>query len=536
MATLQPVKRQSGNPFGLDANVSSILRILVLLAVDISVGWFIYQAITLGFTTLAVVLVIVLLMINVVTLLERFSPVRWMVVGLSFMIIFVVYPIFFTVYVAFTNYGDGHLVTREQALAQILDRTYLPETGRSYSWTAFRSPEGEYALWLLDANGDGLLARPGLPIEEVTPGQDGVGELDANGIPLTIEGYNRLNTIQASTDPNIKSIQFGDEEEGFTVQIRSNAEAGELVPRYTYNEEDDTLFDNQTGVLYANVDGTFTSTVNSRDQIRPGFRAFIGWENFRQFFGNPALQGPLVRILIWNFAFPLLSVFSTFALGLAIAIMFNQADFPFKRIIRSFLLIPYTIPGLITIIIWRGMMNPELGVINRTLNDWFSISIPWTTDANWAKIAILLVNLWLGYPYFMLICSGALQAIPSDLYEAAEVDGANIWQQFRRITLPLLLVAVGPLLIASYVYNFNNFNLIYLFIAGGPPIVNATAQAGHTDILISYVYKMAFEGGGRGVQYGLASAITIVIFFVVGALTLFQFRFTNMWEEVSENV
>jgi ABC-type sugar transport system permease subunit len=135
----------------------------------------------------------------------------------------------------------------------------------------------------------------------------------------------------------------------------------------------------------------------------------------------------------------------------------------------------------------------------------------------------------------MLVSSGALQSIPADIYEAAMIDGATGWERFRRITLPLLLVAVGPLLIASYIYNFNNFNLIYLFIAGGPPIVGATTQAGHTDILLSYVYKLAFESGGR-VQYGLASAISIIVFAIVGTITLLQYRLTNMWEEVSENV
>jgi ABC-type sugar transport system permease subunit len=200
------------------------------------------------------------------------------------------------------------------------------------------------------------------------------------------------------------------------------------------------------------------------------------------------------------------------------------------------LLIPYTIPGLISIIMWRGLLNAEFGVINRFLESMFGWAPPWTIEPFWAKAAILLVNFWLGYPYFMLITSGALQSIPSDIYEAAMIDGASSWQRFRHITLPLLLVAVGPLLIASYVYNFNNFNLIYLFIAGGPPIVGASTQAGHTDILISYVYKLAFESGGRGVQYGLASAISIIVFIIVGAITLAQYRFTNMWEEVSENV
>ncbi len=532
MATVQPAKRQNGNPFGLSGSFSSILRFLVLITIDISAVWFIAQTIALDFIPLAVVLSIVVLMVNVVLLLERFSAVRWMVLGLSLMVIFVIYPIFFTVYVAFTNYGDGHLVTKDQAIEQISTRLYLPEEGKAYTWTAFRSPENEYALWLIDEAGVGRLAIPGEEIREVSPGEAGVGELDANGIPETIEGYNRLNAILAATDQNLPNILFG--VEGQTVQVRSPSEAAELVPLYVYDEAADALIDQETGTVYTNVDGTFIS--DRGVDLRPGFRATIGWENFTEFFTSPALRGPLVRILIWNFVFPILSVVSTFALGLAIAIMFNEANFPLKRTIRSFLLVPYTIPGLITIIIWRGMMNPEVGVINRTLENLLNVSIPWFTDANWAKIAILLVNLWLGYPYFMLICSGALQAIPSDLYEAAEVDGANIWQRFRRITLPLLLVAVGPLLIASYVFNFNNFNLIYLFIQGGPPIAGATTRAGHTDILISYVYQLAFSGGGRGVQYGLASAITIVIFFIVGALTLFQFRFTNMWEEVSENV
>jgi ABC-type sugar transport system permease subunit len=216
--------------------------------------------------------------------------------------------------------------------------------------------------------------------------------------------------------------------------------------------------------------------------------------------------------------------------------MFNDKEFPFKKLIRSLLLIPYTIPGLISIIMWRGMLNSEFGVVNRFLESWFGWAPRWTTEAIWAQAAILLVNLWLGYPYFMLVTSGALQSIPSDIYEAAMIDGATGWQAFRRITLPLLLVAVGPLLIASYVFNFNNFNLIYLFIQGGPPIAGAATQAGHTDILLSYVYKLAFESSGRGVQYGLASAISIIVFLIVGAITLLQYRFTNMWEEVSENV
>jgi ABC-type sugar transport system permease subunit len=289
----------------------------------------------------------------------------------------------------------------------------LPEEGKSYAWTAYKSEDGQYALWLQDADGNTYLARPGEEIIPGVSGQDGVGELDSDGIPVSIEGFQTLNAIQATTDQELPNIQFG--VPPTTVQIRSPSEAAELKPRYTYDEAADTMLDLQTDTVYENVEGTFTSAAG--DAIIPGFRANIGLGNFREFFASPAVRGPLVRIAVWNFIFPTISVLSTFALGLAIAIMFNQPKFPLKKTIRTFLIIPYTIPGLITIIIWRGMMNPEVGVINRTLVDLFGsgAAIPWFTHAPWAKIAILIVNLWLGYPYFMLICSGALQSIPSDL-------------------------------------------------------------------------------------------------------------------------
>jgi ABC-type sugar transport system permease subunit len=336
----------------------------------------------------------------------------------------------------------------------------------------------------------------------------------------------------AAIDQDLPNIKFGLEGDQ-TVQIRNPSEAAELQPLFKYDEATDTMVDQSNGDVYYNEEGTFSSRTGKT--ITPGFIAIIGIKNFQDFLTSPALRGPLVQIMTWNFIFPTVSVLSTFFLGLAIAIMFNDADFPLKKLIRSLLIIPYTIPGLISIIMWRGMMNAEFGIVNKILNDIIGTAPRWTTDPFWAKTAILIVNLWLGYPYMMLVCSGALQSIPSDVYEASVIDGANPWQTFRRITLPLLLIAVGPLLIASYVFNFNNFNLIYLFIQGGPPIPSAATQAGYTDILISYVYKLAFESSGRGVQYGLASAISIIVFFIVGAITLLQYRYTNMWEEVSEN-
>jgi ABC-type sugar transport system permease subunit len=516
-----------------ESPLSRLIRVLLLVVFDAGAFWFISNALSRGFDQLVVVIGVIVVILNLIFLIPQAYPFRWMAIGLSFLILFTVYPMIFTIYVAFTNYGDGHLLTKEQALPLIQKTTYLPESGKSYSWTAFKSSSNEYILWLINPEGETFLAKPNAEIVPAKPGDPGIGEADNKGIPVSIEGYQRLNPLVAATNQELTQIKYGLEGQK-AVQVRSPNEAAELEILYKYDEATDTIVDQSNGDVYTAIDGTFTT--KDGKTIKPGFRTTVGLKNFVDFATSPALRGPLVQIVTWNFIFPTFSVLSTFALGLAIAIMFNDKDFPLKKVIRSLLLIPYTIPGLISIIMWRGMLNSEFGVINRWLIELFNWAPRWTTEEFWAKVAILLVNLWLGYPYFMLVTSGALQSIPSDIYEAAMIDGATGWQAFRRITLPLLLVAVGPLLIASYVYNFNNFNLIYLFIQGGPPIPGASTQAGYTDILISYVYKLAFESGGRGVQYGLASAISIVVFFIVGMITLFQYRFTNMWEEVSENV
>lgn len=502
-----------------------------LIALDASAVWFLSRIVSLGYYPLAAATLLILIVVNIILLRRKAYPIRWMVVGLVLMALFTIYPIFFTIWVSFTNYGEGHLITKEQAIEQILGAKYLPETGRAYSWTAFKSSEGDYVLWLQDTAGNGYLATPGEPLAQPQPGESGVGDFDDQGIPVSIEGYSRLNAILATTDQNLTEILFG--EAGNTIQIRSPREAAELLPLYEYDPERDAMVSQETGVEYQNIRGVFAAPDGA--QLRPGFVASIRFANFQEFFTSPALRGPLVRIIVWNFAFAILSLLLNFSLGLAIAIMFNDRYFPFKKLIRSLLIIPYTVPALLTILIWRGMLNPELGVIDRALEAMIGWAPPWFTDQWWAKMAILIINLWLSYPYFMLICSGALQAIPEDYYAAAQVDGANGWQRFWQITLPLLLVAVGPLLIASFIFNFNNFNLIYIFNAGGPPMAGTPTPAGHTDILISYVYNLAFTAS-RGVDYGFAAAITMVIFFIVGALTLFQFRYTNMWEEVSENV
>ena len=531
MGTVDPALKQKKGLTGSTTVSSLVIRLVLLALIDGLAIYLVVQLLGNDSLWLAITLGVIALFANIVILRNDMFPIRWMLLGLALMTLFAVYPILFTVRISLTNYGFGHLVTKDQAISQLEKVKYLPEGAGAYTWTAYVSEDGDFALWLQSDDGSVFLAKKDTALVAAQPGEEGVGDLDGDGIPIAISGYERLNRLSVLRYlEELGQISFGEGEQ--IVKVQSMDSAAELQQRYVYDEESDTFTDEKTGIIYRPVDGTFTA--NNGDTLPGGFWEVIGLQNFADFFASPAITGPLFRIVVWNFAFAFLSVGLTFALGLAIAMIFN-VKMPGRKVIMTLLLIPYTIPSLISIMVWRGMLDPELGIVNKVMESLINWSPAWFTNPWWAKAGILLVNLWLGYPYFMLVCSGALQAIPKDIYGAAEVDGANMWQRFFRITLPLLLVAVGPLLVASFVFNFNNFNVIYLFIAGGPPIAGAATNAGHTDILISYVYNLAFAGG-RGAQYGFAAAITMVIFVIVAVMTLIQFRYTQMWEEVSENV
>jgi ABC-type sugar transport system permease subunit len=492
----------------------------------------IYGLLDMGNVPLAVVLGIIAFGATIIFFVPRFYPIRWMVPGLAFMILLVLYPIYFTVSNAFTNYGDGHLYAKQQSINLITARKYVPAEANVYRWEVMQADDGRYALYLTrEVNGvlEAAFAPEGDPIEVVA-------EPTAEA-PETYNGFRLLTGADRTTALGlIQNAVFGLDDD--TVGIRTRREAARpLKDRFVYDPATDTITDQTDGRVYVanNELGQFVPQDGQGDPLAPGYIVGVGLNNFVRFISDPGLRGPLIDIFVWTVVFSLFSVLSTFALGLMMALILNSPYIIGRKVIQSLLIIPYAIPAVISIMVWRALLNQNFGLINKTLMDLGLVSqgIPFLTDAAWAKFSILLVNLWLGYPYMMLICSGALQAIPSDVYEAAAVDGARPWQAFRSITLPLLLVTVGPLLIASFTYNFNNFLLIDALTGGNPPIPGSPVQAGYTDILISYTYRLAF--GNRGADYGYASAITLVIFALVALVTVFQTRFNNQWEKVIDN-
>ena len=306
--------------------------------------------------------------------------------------------------------------------------------------------------------------------------------------------------------------------EGGVITPQGYTTAIELIPTLTYDAATDTFTSVSTGATYIDGGtGNFVNSTNPEDVLLPGWREYVGFENFINVFTDEQIRDPFISVFIWTFIYAIASVFLTFMVGLSLAIVLNRPGMRGQRIYRALLVIPYAVPAFLSILVWAGILNDDFGALN-SVTGW---TIPWLFDPFWAKVSVILVNVWLGFPYMFLVSTGALQAIPSELQEAARVDGASSFSVWRRVNMPLLLVALAPLLIASFAFNFNNFNGIYLLTGGGPSM-QGSEVAGATDILISYTYKIAFSAG-QGNDYGLASAISIYIFLIVGTISAVSF-------------
>lgn len=253
---------------------------------------------------------------------------------------------------------------------------------------------------------------------------------------------------------------------------------------------------------------------------------WVGFNTFKQIFTVDIWRSTFFDVLGWTVIWTLVASTLSIAIGIFLAIVVHQKDLKFKKFWRTVLVLPWAVPGFVTILIFAGMFNDSFGAINNVLLHSLGIkAIPWMTDANWTKVALLFIQSWLGFPYIFVVTTGVLQSIPEDLYEAALMDGATAWEKFRNITLPFILTQMAPIIITQYTFNFNNFNIIYLFNNGGPAVANSTA--GGTDILVSWIYKLTMQSS----QYALAAALTILLSFFVILIALIQFRRTNSFKE-----
>ena len=276
-------------------------------------------------------------------------------------------------------------------------------------------------------------------------------------------------------------------------------------------------------IVYTVVIAFTDYTMYSQGHIK-----FVGFANFIE-----VLTGPFKEVFLpvfgWNIIFAVVSTAGTFFLGLIVAMAVNNPNIKEKSVYRAILIIPWALPATVGILSRQGLLNGSYGAINNLLLNLHLISnpIPWLTDPTWARVALIIVNIWLGFPYMMNVCLGALGAIPDSYYEAADVDGASKWLQFRKITLPSLAQISYPLLISSFAFNFNNFGSAFLITKGGPPRMS-TQFAGYTDILASVNYKLSTQFG----RFEIASAISIIIFLILGTISYYQMKLSGQFEEV----
>lgn len=246
---------------------------------------------------------------------------------------------------------------------------------------------------------------------------------------------------------------------------------------------------------------------------------WVGLDNFKNLFsfGTVGFGSTFFTVLLWTVIWAFFATFLNYFLGMAVAILINKKGIKFKKLWRTILIITIAVPQFVSLLYVCRMFTPD-GIVNGYLLRWGVIdsAIPFWTNKTLARIMIIIINLWVGIPYVMLICTGLLMNISADLYESARIDGANSFQMFRRITLPYMLFVTGPFLLTQFTGNLNNFNVIYLLTQGGPTSTALTGGAGYTDLLVTWLYKLTINS----TDYKMASVIGIMVFVVTAVISL----------------
>ena len=447
---------------------------------------------------------------------------RYLFPGVAGMLLFVAFPLAYTVQIGFTNYSSANLLEFERARDFLLAQTTADEA-HAFDVTLHADGAG-YRLLLSPRQGGASFVTPALPLRGAAPAPvlalQAADTAPALGEPLA------LREVIALRDALMPLRLQGPE--GKLLRYAGLREFAPLEPLWTAtaaNPADGALTQTATGVVYTpNRSSGFFETATG-ERVSPGFKVGIGFANYSRMLFDADIRGPFVSIFVWTVAFAALTVVFAGGLGLSLAVLLNWEALPRRTLYRTLLFLPYAVPGFISILVFKGLFNQNFGEINGLLNSLFGVRPAWFADPLLAKAMLLIVNTWLGFPYFMILCAGLIKTIPADLYEASAIAGARPLDNFFKITVPLIIKPLTPLLISAFAFNFNNFVLISLLTDGRPDILNTKLPAGTTDILVSYTYRIAFTDAGQ--NFGLAAAISTLIFILVAVMALLQLRATR---------
>ena len=332
------------------------------------------------------------------------------------------------------------------------------------------------------------------------------------------------------------------------INIKQNAIAEEILatgkPLKSGKQDVQSLIDDQfhktllalptVGILIFTVFPTFFmiliafTNYSGPDHMPPqSLFDWVGFKNFQAIFtwsgGGQYFGATFSEILVWTLIWAFFATFTNYFLGMLVALAINKKGIHGKKIFRGILVLTIAIPQFISLLFVSKMFSVD-GIVNKTLMNigWISQPLPFWTDTTWARITVIIINIWIGIPYLMLMISGVLMNIPADLYESARIDGASAWKQYTKITLPYTLFVTGPYLLTSFTGNINNFNVIYLLTGGGPNdnYEMASAGAGQTDLLITWLFKLTINNQ----NFYMASVIGILVFVVVALLSLIVYN------------
>lgn len=433
---------------------------------------------------------------------------RFFYPALVLFVLFSLVPISYSIYVSFTNLKTGHLLERKDVVELFATEKVIQPRSVLLNFQILKYPDS----YLLVVDNLSASFKDGYKVVAL----ESMTRLPPGGVPLSKKEV--MDWILKNPDFEIIHPAFG---------------------AYSFYRSDTIA---KTTLRYQlEADGSFRDTITNEkltedkeegqfklngESIGPGYYTFSGLSNYKELFFDPAVKFVFLKSMLWTFTWAAVSVLLTFSLGAFLAVLLNDLGGKSKFFYRMVFIIPYSIPFFISVLIFKGMLNKDFGEINHFLS-FFTISpVPWLEQKLWARISVLLVNLWLGFPYMLLVITGIIQSIPKSIYEASSLEGATKFQNFRFLTFPLVLRAMIPLLIGSFAFNLNNFVGIYLLTGGGPVISDASTPIGETDILISYTYRLAFEGS-QGQNFALAAAVSMLIFVIVVALTMLNFKISK---------
>jgi arabinogalactan oligomer / maltooligosaccharide transport system permease protein len=513
----------------------SILLLLLAIAVATAVGalaFFLLNAVSPDIPVYWAILVGIIALVVVLRLIaQRFEwimPWYYLLPAILFLLTFSFFPVILTITLAFTDYagarkGDLNLSSRT-AITSINGTQVTIDDSRVFNCADLRN------------------GCVGVRANLYTSGTQEATATTLEGTTLTLA--EPLPEGRAVSEVGIFSPLFGDR-----MQVPVTASDGATLTLGREIQPDMVDLSQPVGLLLESppiqrrivaedganltLDQPLPEGVNVESIARYNEFGFLGLRNFQEIFRGAGRS--LIPVFLWNVLFAVSTVLINTVVGVFLAVLLNNPNLRFRALYRTLLIIPWALPTVITIQVWRGFLNQNFGAINRLLMlfDLTPVPVNWLLGDEWAaRAAVLLVNLWLGFPFMMTATLGALSAIPRDIYEAAKIDGATAIQTFWGVTAPLLRTALVPITLTGFAFNFNNFGLIFLLTDGGPPVEWGTATARGTDILISWAYNTAFRNQG-GYAYGMGSAISIVIFVITLAVSLINFRVTGALKETS---